>query len=81
MGMLDWCDARVGPEGIGPRHIPYGVKGSLEGLLQGDFVLDCGSGARGSHLSQLCLESRLGFKVRGVGDVLLQGWYGLEHWV
>ena len=51
VGMLDRSNARVGPDGIGPRHIPYGVKGSQEGLLQGDYVLDHGSSARESCLS------------------------------
>ena len=36
--MLDWGNARVSPDGIGPGPIPYGVKGSLEGSLQGDYI-------------------------------------------
>ena len=59
--MLDWGNARVSPDGIGPKHIHYGVEGSQEGLLQGDYVLDYGSSARGSHLSLFCLAGRFSF--------------------
>ena len=51
VGMLKRGNARVGPDGIGPRHIPYGVKASWEGSLQADYVLDHNGGARGSQLS------------------------------
>ena len=61
MGMLDRGNAKVSPDGIAPRHIPYGIKGSWEGLLHGDYVLDCGSSAWRSCLSQLCIEGRLGY--------------------
>ena len=40
MGMLDRGNARVGPDGIGPRHIPYVIEGSWKGFLQGSYVLD-----------------------------------------
>ena len=49
-GMLDRGNIRVGPDGIGPTHIVYGIDGVQEGLLQGNYVLDHGSRGRGSHL-------------------------------
>ena len=51
VGMLDRGNARVGADGIDSRHIPYGVKGSWEGSLQDDYILDHGGGAGGSQLS------------------------------
>ena len=33
--MLDRGDGRVDPDGIGPRHVAYGIEGVGEGLLQG----------------------------------------------
>ena len=50
VGMLDSGNARVVHDCIGPGHVPYGAKGSLEGSLQDDFVLDCSGSARGSCL-------------------------------
>ena len=73
MGMLNMGNARVSLDCAGPRHIPYGIKGSWEGSLQGNYVLDLGCGVRGSHLSQLCLKGRLGFKVRSIGHALFKG--------
>ena len=60
-GMLDGGNARVGPDGIGARHIPYSIKGGLKGLLQGNYVLDHGSSQGGSCLGQLHLEGRFIF--------------------
>ena len=40
LSVLDRCNVRVGPDGIGHRHIAYGIKGIQEGLLQGNYVLD-----------------------------------------
>ena len=77
LGVLDRGNTRVGPDGIGPRHIPYGIEGGQEGPLQDDYVLDHGGTARGSHLSQLHLEDWLSFKVRHVGNMVFEGWYGL----
>ena len=56
LGMLDRGNAKVSPDGVSPRHIPYGIEGGQEGPLQCNYVLDHGSRARGSHLSQLHLE-------------------------
>ena len=75
--MLDRSNTGVSPHGVGCRHIPYSVKGSWEGLLQGDYVLNHGGSARGSCLCQLHLEGWLCFRARGVGDLLFKGWYGM----
>ena len=40
--MLDRGDGRVGPHGIGPRYVAYGIEEVREGLLQGTDVLDHG---------------------------------------
>ena len=34
LGMLNGEDTRVGPDGIGSRHVAHGVKGVGEGSLQ-----------------------------------------------
>ena len=39
-GMLDWGDESVSPDGIGSRHVAYGVKGAREDSLQGNNVLE-----------------------------------------
>ena len=77
-GMLNRSRARISPDGVGPRHIPYGIKGSWEGSLQGNYVLDHSCGERGSPLSQLHLRGRLVYKVRGTRDVLFEGRCGLD---
>ena len=41
-GMLDRGDGRVSPDGIGPRHVAYGILRVREGSLQGIDVLDHG---------------------------------------
>ena len=33
LGMLDRGNGRVSPDGIGPRHVAYCIKGVQEGLL------------------------------------------------
>ena len=38
MGMLDRGNAEVSLDGIGTRHMPYGVKRSWGGSIQGDYV-------------------------------------------
>ena len=75
--LLDSGKASVSPDGIGLRHIPCGVEGSQEGLVQGNYALDHNGSTRGSHLSQLCLKDRFCFEVRGVGDTLFNSWHGL----
>ena len=35
-GVLEWGNAGICPDGIGPRHVANGVKGAWEGLLQGN---------------------------------------------
>ena len=39
LGMLHGGNTRVGSDGKGPGHILYGIKESLEGPLQGNYVL------------------------------------------
>ena len=48
--VLDRGNARVSPDGLGPEHIAYSIKGVWEGLLQGNYVLDHSGSGRGSHL-------------------------------
>ena len=50
LGMLYWEYRRVCPDGVGPRHVANGVKGVGESLLQCHYVLNLGSGTRGSCL-------------------------------
>ena len=40
LGMLDRGNVRVSPNGVGPRHVAYCIKGVWEDLLQGNDVLD-----------------------------------------
>ena len=74
LGVLDRDNIRVSPDGIGPRHIAYGIEGVWEGLLQGNYVLDHGGRSRGSHLSQLHLEGWLRFGIGSTGNTVLKGW-------
>ena len=69
----------VSPDGVGPGHIPCSIEGSWEGSLQGNYVLDCSCGARGSHISQLHHEGRLSFKVRSIEYMLFESWHGMGH--
>ena len=50
LGMLYWGYGRVGPNGVGTRHITNGVKGVGECSLQCHYVLDLVGSTRGSHL-------------------------------
>ena len=50
-GMLDGGNARVSPDGIGPRHIPYGIKGgwkaNFRAIMSWTMVLKQGEVALG----------------------------------
>ena len=61
LGMLERGDGLVSPDGIGPRHVAYGIKGVCEGLLQEKYVPDHCCRVRGSQCGQLHLEGWLWF--------------------
>ena len=46
LGMLNEENIRVGPDGIGPRHVANGVKGIRKGSLQCHYVTDHGGETR-----------------------------------
>ena len=75
--MLDGKDVGVCPDGVHPRHVASGVKGARESSLQCHYVLDLGSGVRGSHLEQLHLEGGLDRSCSFGGEAVYKGWlYG-----
>ena len=47
--MLHWRNRKVSPDGIGTRHITYGIKRVWEGSFQDHNVLYLSYIVRGSH--------------------------------
>ena len=45
LGMLDWGNGGVSPDGVGPRHVANGIKRAREHLLYGNYVLACHCGS------------------------------------
>ena len=72
--MLDWSNAGVCPDGIGPGHVVNGVTGAWESPLQSNDALDHGGRARGSHLYQPTLRADVLWMMGLWGLGVILGW-------